>query len=399
LAAAGVGLLALGIGALVLIGAGAFALLGQAITMFIQRLPEIGAGIGEALVAMAIVIGQNAPQLIGAFVSLLLAMLDAIDQVVPRLIEVATDIIVSLVEALIILIPLLVDAGLQIIGGILKGIADNIGEITTQAINIIVNFIDALANNIGRIIDAGANLVVKFIKGLADGITKNAPAFTREGVRLFKAIVDAVANAIEAGGSALRYAGQRIGNALLQGAKNALSIRSPSRKFSHEVMPMVFAGIERGNSNGLKRAVSVGSDIGNAVGDTALTTMQNSLSQLSNALDLTDIDTSPTIRPVLDLTDLENKSPQVANLLQAPSLSLGTSDDFAQSASLQEQARNAQIVLDASRQEDTSKGDITFIQNNTSPKALSTVEVYRQTRNQLSTLKGELGVVDQNRSA
>lgn len=399
LAAAGVGLLALGIGALVAIGAGAFALLGQAITVFIQQLPAIGAGIGEALVAMAVVIGQNAPQLIQAFVQLLLAMLDAIDQVVPRLIEVATDIIVALVEALIILIPLLVDAGLQIIGGILEGIANNIEKITTQAINIITNFINALANNIGKIIDAGANLVVKFIKGLADGITNNSAAFTREGTRLFKAIVDAVANAIEAGGSALRYAGQRIGNALLQGAKNALGIRSPSKKFSDEVMPAVFDGIDRGNDKNLSRAADAGAAIGNAVGDTAMTTMQQSLSQLSDALDLSDIDTSPTIRPVLDLSDLENKSSQVSGMLQSPTLSLGTSNDFAQSASLQEQARNAQIVLDASKQDDTSKGYVTFIQNNNSPKALSTVELYRQTRNQLSTLKGELGVVDQSGSS
>src|SRR5690606_2253776 len=130
--------------------------------------------------------------------------------------------------------------------------------------------------------------------------------------------------------------------------------------------------------------------IGNAVGDTAMTTMQNSLSQLSDALDLADIDTSPTIRPVLDLSDIQNKATQLPGMLPTPTLAMGTSSDVAQSVSLQEQARNAQLVLDATRAEEPSKSDITFIQNNTSPKALSTVELYRQTRNQLSTLKEDL---------
>jgi hypothetical protein len=78
---------------------------------------------------------------------------------------------------------------------------------------------------------------------------------------------------------------------------------------------------------------------------------------------------------------------------------MGTSNDVARSVSLQEQAHNAQLILDASKADGSSKGDITYIQNNTSPKALSTVELYRQTRNQLSTLKGDLGVVDQSGSS
>src|SRR5690606_10933123 len=150
--------------------------------------------------------------------------------------------------------------------------------------------------------------------------------------------------------------------ALLQGARSALGIASPSKKFSDEIMPEVFAGIERGNDKNLDRAADAGAAIGNAVGDTAMTTMQNSLSQLSDALDLADIDTSPTIRPVLDLSDIQNKATQLPGMLPTPTLAMGTSSDVAQSVSLQEQARNAQLVLDATRAEEPSKSDITFIQ-------------------------------------
>ena len=36
---------------------------------------------------------------------------------------------------------------------------------------------------------------------------------------------------------------------------------------------------------------------------------------------------------------------------------------------------------------------VTFTQNNYSPKALSRDEIYRQTNNQLSTIKKELGIL------
>lgn len=398
LAAQGIGLLAIGIAALVAIGAGAFALLGAAISVLISKLPELGIGIGLAIVSMVVAIGANAQQLITAFVELLLAMLSAIDQAVPAIIVTATNIIVALVTALVILIPLLVDAGLQILAGILTGIASNIGEITTQAINIMVNFINALASKLPDIITAGGNLVLSFITGIGDYVRNNSGKFVTAGSQLFRAIIDGVSAAIERGGSDLRYAGSKIGNALLKGAQNALGINSPSKKFRDEVMPSVFEGIEDGNDKNLNRAANAGADIGNAVGDTAMTTMQKSLSQLSNVLDLSDIDSSPTIRPVLDLSDIQSKAGQVQGMLQTPTLSLDTSNNVARSVSLQEQARNAQVVLDMSKDDGSSRGDITYIQNNNSPKALSTVELYRQTKNQLSTLKGELGVVDQSGS-
>ena len=39
----------------------------------------------------------------------------------------------------------------------------------------------------------------------------------------------------------------------------------------------------------------------------------------------------------------------------------------------------------------TAQPSTTFIQNNYSPKHLSSIDIYRQTRNQLSSLKGAMG--------
>lgn len=387
-AAAGIGLLVVGLGALVAIGTGVFGILGFAIDALIQKLPALGTGIGQAIVAMAVVIGQSAPQLIEAFVQLLLAMLDAIGQVVPEIIVTATDIIVTLVDALVILIPLLVDAGLQIVAGILEGIANNIGEITTQASNIMINFLNALAEKLPDIITAAGNVVLSFINGISSYIKNNAADFVTAGSRLFRAIVNGVALAIEQGGSDLRYAGQRIGNALFRGAMNAIGAHSPSRRFRDEFMGAVFSGIELGNTQNIDRAGAAGSDIGEALGSNALTSMQSTLTGLGDAFASSDFDINPTITPVIDMTNINNASKQLPGLLQAPSLSLGTTNGVATSVSLQEQARNAQIVFDMSKMPLSGNSDVTFIQNNTSPKALSEIELYRQTSNLISAAKG-----------
>jgi hypothetical protein len=109
------------------------------------------------------------------------------------------------------------------------------------------------------------------------------------------------------------------------------------------------------------------------------------------------MDMAPTIRPVLDLSDIQNKASQIPGLLPNTGLSIGTSNDVATSVALQEEARNVELSQQAEIDPKTGQ-PITFIQNNNSPKALSTPELYRQTKNQLSVLKGDLGVVDQSGS-
>lgn len=395
LAAAGIASLALSIVALVAVGAGGILLIGSAITLVIQMLPQIGAAIGAALVAMAVVIGANAPQLINAFVQLILALLGAINQTVPAIINTAVILITTLVNALVVLIPLLVDAGLKILVGILNGIASNIGGIVTAASNIIINFLNALAAKLPDIIAAGGNLVLSFINGIGDYVKNNSQKFVTAGTKLFNAIVDGIAQAITAGGANIRAAGAKIGTALIKGAQNALGINSPSKVFRDFIMGSVFEGIDDGNDT--DRAAAAGDSIGTSITSSAIKAVKNSVAGINDAVN-TNIDASPTIKPVLDLTGIQSGAKSLNGLLTSnPALSLATSNDVATSVSLQEQEKNAKLSIEA---DDTStkSPSVQFIQNNNSPKSLSVTEIYRQTNNQLSVLKGDLGVVTQDGS-
>jgi len=396
LAATGVALLAAAIAALMVVGAGGLLLLGGAIDVFISKLPALGFAFGAAIVDMIVAIGASAGQLIAAFVQLILAMLAAIDQTVPALVNTAVLIIITLVNALVVLIPFLVNAGLQMLTGILTGIANNIGGIVEQGSNIIINFLNAIAAKLPDIINAAGNVALSFINGLGDYVRNNSGKFVTAGSQLFRAVVDGISAAIAQGGSDIRYAGSKIGNALLQGAKNALGINSPSKKFRDDVMPSVFEGIEKGNDKNLNRAENAGSAIGDSLANNAISSVKKAISTVSDVMSNANLNTSPTIRPVMDLTDIKNGAQQIPGLMPKPSLALDTSNNVATSVSLQDQAKNAQLVIDASK---PAPGPvINYSQTNNSPKALTTSEIYRNTKNQLSTLKGELGVVDQSGS-
>lgn len=386
LASVGIGALAIGIGVLVAAGQQGIDMFIKGILAFADTIPLLALKIGEGLVIMAVTIGANAPRLIEAFVQLLIAMLSAIETVVPEIIRVATVLITSLVDALVVLIPFLVDAGLKILTGVLDGIGKNIGKVIEKGTDIVVNFINGIANAIPRIIDAAANLVLKFIIGVGDAVKKYSDDFVRAGSRLFRAIVDGVAMAIEQGGSDLNYAGRRIGNALLQGAKNALGIHSPSKAFAEVGTWSILGLINQLGKMGTK-VENAGSDVGNA----ALTGLQKTMMDIGRTVD-ENVDVQPTIRPVLDLSAVKKDASQINGILtpqdQTLSLDKVKTDVYSANTGYED---NMRVMTDADGNPVTgNQTNMYYTQNNYSPKAMSTVEIYRNTKNQLSVVKGEL---------
>jgi len=383
LAAAGIAALAVGIGLLVAVGGAGITLFTKGIQAFASQIPILAVAIGNGMVAMAVTIGESAPKLIGAFVSLLMAMLAAIGTVVPEIIRVATLLIVSLVEALIVLVPLLVDAGLQIVTGILKGIADNIGGIVTQGANIIINFINAMAAKLPDIIAAGGNMILSFINGLSDYITNNTAKFTTAGTNLFNAVVNGITAAIEAGGSAIKKAGEKIGNALIKGAKNALGIASPSKEFKK-----IAAFSIEGLVNEMIASTNEVNKAGDLIGSTAVAAVTKSMANIASAVS-NNMDVTPTIRPVLDLSAVKKDASQINGMLGTNAISLDNTRSNANAANFGYE-ENMRVATDADGVPSNEGTVLNFTQINNSPKAISEVETYRNTKNLIAVKKGEL---------
>lgn len=105
--------------------------------------------------------------------------------------------------------------------------------------------------------------------------------------------------------------------------------------------------------------------------------MSNAISKITDVIE-GDIDTQPTIRPVLDLSDVETGTSRLNTLFsrtQAMSISAGMGHTSG------EEIQNGGNAPG-------SGNTFSFTQNNYSPKPLSRLEIYRQTKNQFSAMKG-----------
>ena len=107
----------------------------------------------------------------------------------------------------------------------------------------------------------------------------------------------------------------------------------------------------------------------------------NTLTSLRNALD-GDMDYSPTIRPVLDMSNVKSGASTLSSMLNSK-----TSYGLATSISRRSGGGSNNIYSKMLEAGQGPRNVYNFTQNNTSPKALSSSEIFRQTRNMFSTIK------------
>jgi hypothetical protein len=126
------------------------------------------------------------------------------------------------------------------------------------------------------------------------------------------------------------------------------------------------------------------SEAAKSVGTSAVDSLKQALSDVPSAMD-TNIDISPTITPVLDLTSIKRDAAQIDGLLKPKNIETSRSFESAKNAAA---GVPVKTPVDTTSSEKTDVSPVTFIQNNNSPKALSTVDIYRQTKTQLASVKG-----------
>ena len=121
---------------------------------------------------------------------------------------------------------------------------------------------------------------------------------------------------------------------------------------------------------------SKASKAGREIAESSIVGLNDIISKISDYLDA-DMDIQPTIRPVLDLSVVEAGANRLNTLFsrnQALSIYTGMYDRASE--------------MEAKKEENFPRGNTyQFTQNNYSPKALSRIDIYRQTKNQFSTME------------
>jgi phage-related protein len=199
----------------------------------------------------------------------------------------------------------LVNAAIKLMIDFINGLADGIRKNTPAMINAVNNLMDAVMDAIAayfkNAVTKGGELIDKLKSGVKDGIA----GLKQAGKDAIQGFIDGIASKLKAAADAAK----NVGKAALNGIKNLLGIKSPSREF---MAVGRFSG--EGLVNGLQSYSGKISDTAKDVGSTALDTMKSAVSKLADVIS-GDIDTQPTIRPVLDLSDVRSGANTIGSLL------------------------------------------------------------------------------------
>ena len=443
--AAGVGLnvLSIGIGALAAaLVAGSTAIvagLTVIINGVIALIPAILVAIGQGIIAILRVITEAMPVICEAVTAILLAVIKVLVACVPPLVDGLFVLLDAALNTLVEYTPKLVQSVFDILIACLDGIANNIGLVVQSAIDVVISFVNGIAQKIPDVIQMGFDLLLAFLNGIADAIENNTQKMIDAGNRIALAILDAVLAVLANGPELVRMAADRImesgflkgikdrfnnvketisdlmkkakeaitnkisdwknagkdlidgfiqgikdkisgavdsvkelGSNVVSGLKSVLGIHSPSRAFAE-----IGRYSDEGFIAGLKQYASKVSGAAEDVGDGALDAMSSAVSRITEAIN-DEMDADPTIRPVLDLSNIEAGTRSLNSMFSRT------------------QAMKVSAAIDKSNSASFGSGDGTtsktgntyqFTQNNYSPKALSRVEIYRQTRNQFSEME------------
>jgi tape measure domain-containing protein len=226
---------------------------------------------------------------------------------------------------------------------------------------------------------AGGKTAVQSVSALSGQLQKAAGKLASQAsANLYQAGVNAQAAIVKGLTSdlaGLEKAMEKIATAMIKALKKKLKIKSPSE---------VFAEIGQQSSEGMAKGLTDSSklvtDAAETVADDALTAMRDSLKniQLESLLN-----TEPVITPVLDLTAVQAGAARLAGMVPG-TVSFGQASAI---SSAQLAAQNEEAVVAA-----TGGTSVKFEQNNYSPESLTEIEIYRQTKNQLSQLKTALAL-------
>ena len=279
--------------------------------------------------------------------------------------------------------------GTQTMVKLIAGVRSQDSSARLAFTNIISACLTVIKNKYAEFTSTGRECMVKFIAGVKSKDSELRTAFTttlsgsvtaiKDYYSQFKSagsyLVDGFCDGISENTWKAEAKARAMAAAAAEAAEDELDEHSPSKRFYGIGN---FAGV--GFINALIDNVSKAGKAGREIARSSIDGLNDIISKIADYVDA-DMDVQPTIRPVLDLSAVEAGTGRLNTLFsrnQALSVSTGMNDRVSE--------------MEVQNGESSPTGNTyQFTQNNYSPKALSRIDIYRQTKNQFSAMKGLVG--------
>ena len=270
---------------------------------------------------------------------------------------------------------------------LVSGVRSKEYTLKSAFITIVAGCLTAIRNKYQEFQVIGQTMMTKLIAGVREKDHAAKTAFTNIVAGCLTAIRDKYQEFYNAGQYLVKgfangideytwYAEARaaaMARAAARAAERELDINSPSRVgeriggfFGMGFVNSIIAYADKSYAAGTEMAAAAKNGLSNAI---------------SKVRDFVggNIEVQPTIRPVLDLSEVRSGAHTLSALLskrQAMSISAGI------------ERQNSGVVQNEEDISPKAGNSYSFVQNNYSPKSLSRIDIYRQTKNQFSALKG-----------
>lgn len=232
--------------------------------------------------------------------------------------------------------------GQAVMTNLIAGIRSKDQTARDTFVQIVSGCLTAIRNKYTDFYNAGKYLV----EGFADGITANTY------------LAEAKARAMAA--------------AAARAAERELDERSPS-KVGYRIGDFFGLAFVNAISDYADKSYKAGTNMAAA----AKNGLSNAISKIREFVD-GEIEVQPTIRPVLDLSEVRSGAGRLTAILsRSQAMKISSSMNRETTGEIQNGDGTPSVG-----------NSYSFVQNNYSPKALSRIDIYRQTKNQFSALKG-----------
>jgi tape measure domain-containing protein len=203
-----------------------------------------------------------------------------------------------------------------------SGFVSSVKKLGTVTANALVKTFN---ESNSKMVDAGKKLISKFIEGMdskQDAVSKSGKTLVSKASSAVKSedqyskfksagkyLGDGLVEGINAKQQAAYDAGYALGQKAAQGEKDGQKSNSPS-KLTIQAGKWLGEGLVIGIQKMFNPVYNAGHDLG----ETATGTISSAISKLVDVMD-SDIDMQPTIRPVLDLSDIESGAGTINGML------------------------------------------------------------------------------------
>lgn len=195
---------------------GATKLFGTLIDALVVVVPKLITALIDILPKLVKTLKDMLPRILDSAIQLFTALVEAIPVIVPMLIKAILDLLPEIIKTLVDMLPALVEGAVKLFLGIAQGVIKALPEIIRATMGLVPEIVGALLKAIPQLVRAGFEL----LSGLAKGLIDNTPRVLGEAVN-------------------------SVGKFLVNGVKDFLGIRSPSKVF-YEIGDDVTTGLANG---------------------------------------------------------------------------------------------------------------------------------------------------------